>query len=139
MLGDILFTVHCDDVGGGKLLLTADDLQRALDHFQREYGPLVPPLTIDEKQQQVLIGGRVIRGKLTPLENNLLLFLYQNAGEVKSRDNIYLAVYQTTEGVSDEAIDSLVFRLRQKIEPDPKRPVYLVTQRGRGYRLMNVD
>ena len=94
MLGDILFTVHCDDIGGSKLLLTADDLRRALDHFQREYGPLVPPLTIDEKQRRVLIGGRVIREKLSPLEYNLLLLLYQNTGGVKSKDDIYLGVFQ---------------------------------------------
>jgi len=139
MLGDILFTVHCDNVGRGKLLLTANDLQRALDHFQREYGPLVPSLTVDEKRQQVLIGGRVIQEKLSPLEYNLLLFLYQGTEEVKSKDDIYLAVYQTTEGISDEAIDSLVFRLRKKIEPDPKRPVYLITKRGKGYRLQNTQ
>ena len=137
-LGDILFAVHCDNVSGGKLLLTEDDLQQALNYFQREYGPLVPPLTIDEKRRRVLIGGRVIREKLSPLEYTLLLFLYQNAGEIKSKDDIWVAVYKyTPEGVSDEAIESLVFRLRQKIEPNPKKPVYLVTERRRGYRLMN--
>ncbi|HID62740.1 MAG TPA: winged helix family transcriptional regulator [Anaerolineae bacterium] len=139
LLGDILLTVHCDQDGEGKPLLTEEDLQKALDCFEREYGPLVPLLSIDEKQQKVLIGGRPIREKLSSLEYKLLWFLYQNAGEVKSKDDVYLAVYQTTEGVSDETIDSLVFRLRRKIEPDPRNPAYLVTQRGRGYRLMNVE
>jgi hypothetical protein len=137
LLGDILFTVHCDQEGESKLLLTEEDLQRVPDRFRRDYGLLVPPLSIDEKQQRVLIGGQPIRGELSALEYELLWFLYQNAGEVKSKDDIYLAVYQTTEGVSDEAIDSLVFRLRQKIEVDPKRPVYLVTLRGVGYQLLN--
>ncbi len=138
LLGDILFTVHCDQGGESKSLLTEEDLQRVPDRFEREYGPLVPPLSIDEKQQKVFIGGRPIREKLSPLEYKLLWFLYQNAGEVKSKDDVYLAVYQTTEGVSDETIDSLVFRLRRKIEVDPKKPAYLVTQRGRGYLLENV-
>jgi hypothetical protein len=139
LLGDTLLAIHCDREGDRQPLLTEEDLQGVPDRFEREYGPLVPLLSIDEKQQKVFIGGRPIREKLSPLEYELLCFLYQNAGEVKSKDDIYLAVYKTPEGVSDEAIDSLVFRLRQKIEPDPKKPAYLVTQRGRGYRLMNVE
>lgn len=139
LLGDTLLAVHCDREGGSQTLLTEEDLQEVPDRFGREYGSLVSPLSIDEKQQRVLIGGRPVRKKLSPLEYELLWFLYQNAGEVKSRDDIYLAVYQTTEGVSDEAIDSLVHRLRQKIEVNPKKPAYLITQRGQGYRLMNVE
>lgn len=139
LLGDTLLAIHCDREGDLGPLLTQEDLQEVTDRFEREYGPLVPPLSIDEKQQKVFIGGRPIKDKLSPLEYALLWFLYQNAGEVKSKDDIYMAVYQTTEGVSDEAIDSLVFRLRQKIETDPKNPVYLITQRGRGYQLMNVE
>lgn len=139
LLGDTLLAIHCDQEGDPEPLLTGEDLQGVPDRFEREYGPLVPPLSIDEKQQEVFIGGRPIKDKLSSLEYSLLWFLYQSAGEVKSKDDIYLAVYQTTDGVSDEAIDSLVFRLRQKIEVDPKRPAYLVTERGRGYRLMNVE
>jgi len=139
LLGDILFTVHCDQGGENKPLLTEEDLQKVPERFEWEYGPLVPPLSIDEKQQRVLIGGRPIQEKLSPLEYELLRFLYRHPGEVKSKDDIYLAVYQTTEGVSDEAIDSLVFRLRQKIEADPKNPVYLVTHRGRGYQLVHIE
>jgi len=139
LLGDTLLAVHCDREGDLQLLLTGRDMQGVPDRFRQEYGPLVPPLSIDEKQQRVLIGGQPVRKKLSPLEYELLWFLYQNAGEMKSKDDIYLTVYQTTEGVSDEAIDSLVHRLRQKIEVDPKKPAYLVTQRGRGYRLMNVE
>jgi len=137
LLGDTLLAIHCDREGDSQPLLTEEDLQEVPDRFKREYGPLVPPLSIDEKQQRVLIGGRPIREKLSPLEYELLWYLHQNAGEVKSKDDIYLAVYQTTEGVSDEAIDSLVFRLRQKIEVDPKRSAYLITRRGKGYLLQN--
>jgi DNA-binding response OmpR family regulator len=87
----------------------------------------------------VLIRGHPISEKLTSNEYKLLSFLYQNADEVKNRDEIIVAVYQATEGVSNQAIDSLVFRLRQKIEVDAGSPVYLVTERGRGYRLTNVS
>jgi len=139
LLGDILLAIHGDQEGDRQPLLTEEDLQGVPGHFERVYGPLVPPLSIDEKRQQVLIGEQPVEEKLSPLEYDLLRFLYQNAGEVKSKDDIYLAVYQTTEGVSNEAIDSLVFRLRKKVEMDPKKPAYLVTQRGRGYRLVNVE
>jgi hypothetical protein len=138
LLGDTLLAVHSGREGDPQPLFTEQDLQEVPERFGREYGPMVPRLSIDEKQQQVYIGGRPIE-KLTPLEYDLLWFLYQNADEVKSKDDIYLAVYKTMEGVSNEAIDSLVFRLRQKIEMSPKEPVYLITQRGQGYRLMNVE
>lgn len=136
LLGDALLAIHCDREGDPQPSLTGEDLQKVPERFEREYG--LPTLRVDEKQQKVFIGGRPIQ-KLSSLEYKLLCFLYQNPGEVKSKDDIYLAVYQTTEGVSDEAFDSLVFRLRQKIEVDPKNPAYLVTQRGRGYRLTNVE
>jgi DNA-binding response OmpR family regulator len=55
------------------------------------------------------------------------------------RDRIISAVYEATEGVSDNAIDSMVFRLRQKIGDDAGNPVYLFTVRGRGFRLTNVS
>lgn len=139
LLGDIILTLHCDLREEYQPLLTEEDLRGVPDQFRREYGPLVPPLSLDETEQKVLIGGRPVREALSPLEYRLLQFLYENAGEIKSKDDIYLAVYQTTEGVSNEAFDSLVFRLRQKIEANPSKPSYLLTLRSQGYKLVNVE
>jgi DNA-binding winged helix-turn-helix (wHTH) protein len=138
LLGETLLIIHCDRESDPESPLTEKDLEGVMARFERQFGPLVPPLGVDEKQRRVLIGEQPIKDELTLLEFDLLWFLYQNAGEVKSKDDLSTAVYEADEGVSNEAIDSLVFRLRQKIEKDPKNPVYLITQRGQGYRLTNV-
>lgn len=137
ILGDFLLTAQCRRSATEETRLNRDDLKAARERYEREYGTLVPPLRVDDKQQRVMIGEQEIAGKLTPLEYKLLLFLYQAKGEVRSKDDVFDAIYGTADGVSNEAIDSLVFRLRPEIERDPKNPVYLITERGRGYRLAN--
>lgn len=139
LLGETLLTIHCEHQEDLQLLLVEEDLEGVPSQFGREYGPLIPPLSLDEAQQKVLIGGRRIQEDLSALEYKFLRFLYSNAGELMSRDDIFLAVYQAEDGVTNEAIDSLVHRLRQKIEANPKKPAYLITQRGRGFQLKNVE
>jgi hypothetical protein len=136
LVGDVLLAAHCARSADPGSLLTEADLQALPERFERAYGALVPPLHIDEQRGRVFIGRRMVPG-LTPLEYDLLRYLYRHAGEVKSKEDVYDAVYQTTEGVTDQAMDSLVSRLRSKIEVDSKRPTYLLTLRGRGYRLVH--
>jgi DNA-binding winged helix-turn-helix (wHTH) protein len=135
MLGDLLFCLHCEQDGGSQLLLTAQDLDRVPPRFQDRYEVLA--LSLDEDRQQVLVGGRPLGAALTEREFKLLRLLYRNLGTVQSKDDVYMAAYETTEGVSDEAIDSLVYRLRKKIEWYPQEPVYLITVRGQGYTLQH--
>jgi two-component system alkaline phosphatase synthesis response regulator PhoP len=42
-------------------------------------------------------------------------------------------------GVSDEALQTLISRLRDKVEPDRRRPQYIVTVRGAGYKFVEPD
>lgn len=136
LLADILLKVHCwsDSV---ELRLTSDDLDAAVIRFRDLYG--VPLLRLDEHEREVFVGGKLLDKQWSPLEYDLLSYLYQSPRTVRSKDEIYLEVYETEEGVSDQAIDSLVFRLRRKIESNPKKPVYLITERGKGYRLDHTD
>lgn len=73
--------------------------------------------------------------ELTRLEFDLLLYLVENAGRVVGYDELLTHVwgYDYTEG-SHGTVRACVKRLRQKIEPDPARPCYVVTVRGVGYR-----
>ncbi|MCU0475853.1 MAG: response regulator transcription factor [Anaerolineae bacterium] len=79
---------------------------------------------------------RDIQCHLTPKEFNLLGVLVRNAGRVVTRDELVRAAWGDEYG---DAIDSLklyIHYLRQKLEVDPDRPIYIITSRGVGYRFM---
>ena len=73
--------------------------------------------------------GRIVR--LTENEAQLLRILAESHGEPVSR----LELAQLTSAGVERTVDVQVTRLRRKIEPDPREPVYLQTVRGIGYRL----
>jgi hypothetical protein len=104
--------------------------------FEERFGRLVPPLRVDGTHRCVFIGESTVEG-LTGREFDFLLFLYQTPGVFCSRQEIYEALYPLEKFVGDEAIDSLVSRLRKKIERNPKRPAFLRTKRGGGYALFH--
>ncbi len=94
-------------------------------------------LYLDKERHAVLIGGRELSPLLSLAQYRLLELLYDRAGRVCSRDEIVEAVWPEVaeEGVSDQAIDALVRRLRERVgEVDPDRQ-YIVTVRGHGFRL----
>ena len=139
MLGDALFAAHAARLGAG-LLLNQQDWEDACRNFERIFGPLVPPLRVDQEMSKVFIGGDECPSRLSPTEFKLLEFLYGAGGRLCTRDEISYALLERPEYgvISDEAFDSLVSRLRRKIERYPRRPVYLITERGMGYRLENI-
>lgn len=73
---------------------------------------------------------------LTPAEFELLGLFVRNRGRVLSRDRIM----DQTRGIDweayDRSIDVLVSRIRQKLGDDPKRPAFIRTMRGIGYRFI---
>jgi DNA-binding response OmpR family regulator len=78
---------------------------------------------------------------LSLAQYTLLELLYQNAGNVISRETMVAAVWPNEDpgGVSEQAIDALARRLRERIaeiDPDNK---YVETVRGHGFRLNLVD
>ncbi len=75
---------------------------------------------------------------LTELEYRLLQTLYGRLGKLCDKYLIVESVWgqEYIDTVDDARIEKLISRLRSKIEPDPREPQYLVTVRGRGYRLL---
>jgi DNA-binding response OmpR family regulator len=88
-------------------------------------------------------GGVWVDGKqtttLTDLEYRLLLLLYGRLNKICDKYQIVEAVWgeEYIDQVDDARIDKLLSRLRAKIEPDARNPRYVVTVRGRGYKLVN--
>lgn len=76
---------------------------------------------------------------LTDLEFRLLSLLYDRMDKISDKYRIVTAVWGESYlgEVDDARVEKLVSRLRSKIEPDPSNPMYLITQRGRGYKLLS--
>ena len=88
---------------------------------------------------EIVKGDIVISDKLTSLEFGLLRFLLENKGKILEKEEIINAVWRqakTTLGVTDQALDQLIFRLRKKIEEDPNNPQILATIKGRGLKFL---
>jgi DNA-binding winged helix-turn-helix (wHTH) protein len=76
---------------------------------------------------------------LTDLEYRLLELLYERQDKLTDKYQIVTAVWgeEYLGSVDDARVEKLISRLRGKIEPDPANPRYLITRRGRGYKLLS--
>ncbi len=95
-------------------------------------------MQIVEAQRAVIINGQTLTPPLSLAQFRLLELLYNGAGAVCSRDAIVEVVWPGTEGlgVSEQAIDALVRRLRDRLV-DLDTYNYIVTVRGHGFRIDN--
>jgi two-component system, OmpR family, KDP operon response regulator KdpE len=90
-------------------------------------------LVVDLNLREVRVAGQVIA--LTPTEYDLLRALVKHAGKVLTHDQLLRAVWGTAYESETHMLQVNISNLRRKIEPEPSRPVYLVTEPGVGYRL----
>ena len=96
-------------------------------------------LFLDNRSRRVWIGQQEIVPPLSGPQFRLLQVLYDQQGRVVSRQDLVLAVWdeEQSAGVSEQALDALVRRLRDRLaELDPKHS-YVITVRGHGLRLEN--
>lgn len=96
-----------------------------------------PGLELDLGARQVYVQGRLLDPPLSPAQFTFLSLLATERGRVYSREQVIAAVWpdDQAEGISDEAIDALVRRIRlrlRKLDPDHD---YIVTVRGYGFKL----
>jgi DNA-binding response OmpR family regulator len=98
-------------------------------------GPMTAgPLSLDLEGLALRIG-EAAPVRLTKLEARLLQILMANAGHVVGAERLLLHVWGTRGSGDRQLLKQLVHRLRQKVEPDPAEPKYLLTEPGAGYRL----
>lgn len=102
--------------------------------FNEEPGP---QLRMDTEAKRIWVAGKELDPPLSLAQYRLLELLYTHRGRVVSREEVVSAVWaeEEAEGVSEQAIDALARRLRERIaEADPNHQ-YVVTVRGHGFRL----
>jgi pSer/pThr/pTyr-binding forkhead associated (FHA) protein len=102
--------------------------------FEEESGPV---LRMDTDAKRVWVTGKELDPPLSLAQYRLLELLYESRSRVVSREEVISAVWaeDEAEGVSEQAIDALARRLRERIaEADPNHQ-YVVTVRGHGFRL----
>jgi two-component system KDP operon response regulator KdpE len=93
----------------------------------------VEALSMDLSRRTVTFEEREI--SLTPTEYDLLRILIQNADKVITHQHLLRQVWGTVYDSEMHLLRINISNLRRKIEPDPARPIYIVTEPGVGYRL----
>ncbi len=97
-------------------------------------------IIFDENTNEIKKNDLIISDLLTSLEFKLFKFLLTQKDKVLEKEEIINAVWgeqKTTLGVTDQALDQLIFRLRKKIENNPNEPKYIQTVKGRGFKFAN--
>jgi two-component system, OmpR family, KDP operon response regulator KdpE len=118
-----------------------DELLARLRALLRRAGPSTEPvlevgeLVIDLDKRLVTVDGR--RVQLTPNEFDLLRVLAQNEGKLMTHPTLLREVWGPAYGTESHYLHVYVSQLRRKLEDDPSRPRYLLTEPGAGYRFVN--
>lgn len=97
-------------------------------------------LVLDKKSRRVWIGNQELTPPLSAAQFRLLYSLYEQPGKVISRNDLIKNIWQDEEvtGVSDQALDALIRRLRERLAELDSTHQYVVTVRGHGIRLENL-
>lgn len=99
----------------------------------------IEKIVYDTNTNTIKMGEDILSDRLTASEFRLLSFLLNNQDRIVDREEIINIVWssvKSTAGITDQAVDQLIFRLRRKIEKDLASPVHFHTVKGRGLRFL---
>ena len=111
----------------------------ALRHMYKQSGAKANPvyqtgeLRLDAEKHRVCLGETEIH--VTPMEYSLLLLLFKNQGKVLTTSVILREIWGAGYGQDTQALRTLTAGLRRKIEKNPAKPRYILTEIGVDYRL----
>lgn len=107
------------------------------EEFMTKNVNLHEKISLNKDTNEILKGEVPISNSLSSSEFKLLKFLITNKDRVVEKEEIINAVWsdsKTQAGVTDQALDQIVYRLRKKIEEDPNNPTHIQTVKGRGLK-----
>ncbi|MGC9469749.1 MAG: FHA domain-containing protein [Anaerolineae bacterium] len=92
-------------------------------------------LQVNKAARQVSMGRQILDPPLSPAQFTLLTLLMEADGDVVTREEVIRAVWpDAAGGVTDQALDALVYRLRERLTELDLEHNYIVTVRGHGFR-----
>lgn len=106
-----------------------------MENSKSQSSVTVGDLTMDFDKHLVYLKGKEVH--LSPMEYDLLALLFRNKGKVLTTGNIIKEIYGVGYGTDTQALRALMAGLRRKIEPNPGKPRYILTEIGVGYRLVD--
>ncbi|PRX48661.1 DNA-binding response OmpR family regulator [Prauserella shujinwangii] len=111
-------------------------LRRSRRARERGEDPLrAGDLVLDPQRHEVTLGGTPL--DCTPAEFRLLAVLAAEPGRVFTRGQLLNQAFGTDKFITERTVDVHVMNLRRKLEPDPRRPLRLLTVYGVGYKLQD--
>jgi len=119
--------------GTGELMARMRVVMRRLSGKSDEPVLLVDNLKMDLSRRVVTVNENLV--SLTPTEYEILRLLLQNAGKVMTHRQLLRQVWGTAYESEMHMLRVNISNLRRKIEPNPSRPHYLITESGVGYRI----
>lgn len=122
-----------------KLAFYSSDATMPMEDFNPILARGSTRLLLDEKSRRVWVSGKEILPPLSAAQFRLLYCLYEQTGKVVPRDELIRKTWEEEEsaGVSDQALDALIRRLRDRLDEIDDSHQYIVTVRGHGTRLDN--
>lgn len=109
--------------------------RRAQDGGQQQLR--VGDLVVDQQRHEVTLGGTSL--DCTPAEFRMLAVMAAEPGRVFTRGQLLSQAFGMDKFVTERTVDVHVMNLRRKLEPDPRRPVHLLTVYGVGYKLQDIS
>ena len=136
-MGKVLIATFRDDEDIEELILFLKQKSNIeiLDSTPADSALIYDVLEIDPIYRVVRTNGTEI--EMTNYEFGILYLLARNPGQVFTRGQIYTQVWSSPYYGADDSVSSLIRRIRKKIEPDPARPIYILTVWGVGYKFNN--
>ena len=90
-------------------------------------------LEIHHEQRRVLMAGREV--ELNHGEYAMLYCMASSPGQVFSKAQLYEAAWGEAYLHGTNSVENIIWRLRRKLEPDPRNPIYIKTVIGAGYKI----
>jgi two-component system, OmpR family, KDP operon response regulator KdpE len=123
--------------GVGELMARLRVVLRRVSVPERELVFQADHLTVDLTRREVSVEGRIT--SLTPTEYDILRVLIQNAGKVLTHQQLIHLVWGNNYEADSHLLRVNISNLRRKIEQDPARPHFVITEPGVGYRLRTLE
>lgn len=119
-----------------ELLARVQRVLRRIGDFAYTLSPITQiddHLGVDFSHQQAIVAGESV--PMTPTETKLLYILIRNAGRTVTTDFLLRRLWPMQD-VFEDSLRVHIHRLRQKVEINPRKPYYITTERGLGYRFV---